>query len=389
MAKKKASSKGNKGQQKLTSPEAPSRSRANREKHTSKQLMKVASQIYDSMAKGNIPTLTLPTRTKTNIIFDEYYHVWKYGDSQTSRSAMDLGSAYNLLRTVYMVEFLNEMIKTKRSSTLREMYYISEGWDMAKFNAQDESNNLAEDLEIVTRCLREDFKLRPEEDGARVMGNLTIQERNRKGELKKINCRDDVGDSGYSIPYDVEKEKVKFKSYDADFIIAIETGGMFDRLVENGFDEDKRAILVHLKGQPARSTRRFIKRLSTECKLPVVVFTDGDPWSFRIYASVAYGAIKTAHISEYLATPSAQYLGVTPSDIVNYELPSDKLTPQDINSLKSELTDPRFKDEFWKSEIQLQLKINKKSEQQALAKYGLDYVTDTYLPEKLQEMNVI
>ena len=120
-----------------------------------------------------------------------------------------------------------------------------------------------------------------------------------------------------------------------------------------------------------------------------MVFTDGDPWSFRLFASVAYGAIKTAHISEYLATPTAQYIGVTPSDIVNYELPSDKLTQQDVNSLKSELTDPRFADDFWKSEIELQLKINKKSEQQALAKYGLDYVTDTYLPEKLQEMNVI
>ena len=43
---------------------------------------------------------------------------------------------------------------------------------------------------------------------------------------------------------------------------------------------------------------------------------DGDPWSFRIFASIAYGAIKTAHISEHLATPSASYLGITPDDIV-------------------------------------------------------------------------
>jgi DNA topoisomerase-6 subunit A len=144
-----------------------------------------------------------------------------------------------------------------------------------------------------------------------------------------------------------------------------------------------------LKGQPARSTRRFIKRLQEEKKLPVLVFTDCDPWSFRIFASVAFGAIKTAHISEYLATPNAQYLGVTPSDIENYKLPTDQLTKEDINALKSELSDPRFQDSFWKNEIKLQLKIGKKSEQQALAKYGLDYVTDTYLPEKLSEMGMI
>ena len=60
---------------------------------------------------------------------------------------------------------------------------------LGKFQSQNESNNLAEDLEIVTRCLREDFKLRPEEDGARMIGNLTLRERNRRGEWMRINAR--------------------------------------------------------------------------------------------------------------------------------------------------------------------------------------------------------
>jgi len=288
-----------------------------------------------------------------------------------------------------MVDFIKEMIKVKKSSTLREMYYISEGWNLGKFNTQNESDLLAEDLEVITSCMREDFKLRPEENGACVMGNFVLEEVTRNNQKKKIHCQQDVGDAGYAIPYYVESDKIKFKEVDADFILAIETGGMFDRLVENGFDTDYRAILVHLKGQPARSTRRFIKRLNEEKKLPVLVFTDCDPWSFRIFASVAYGAIKTAHISEYLATPGAQYLGVTPSDIENYELPTDKLTDEDIAALKSELDDPRFQEQFWKHEIKLQLTLHKKSEQQALAKYGLDYVTDTYLPEKLTEMGML
>ena len=135
---------------------------------------------------------------------------------------------------------------------------------------------------------------------------------------------------------------------------------MFDRLVENGFDTASRAILVHLKGQPARSTRRFIKRLSTEKNLPVLVFTDCDPWSFSIFASIAYGAIKTAHISEYLATPASHYLGVTPSDIENYELPTDTLTTEDISALKSELTDPRFQDSFLERRNKTTTKTRKK-----------------------------
>jgi DNA topoisomerase-6 subunit A len=348
----------------------------------------IAEKIYNDFQETKIPYLNLPTRTKANIKFDDKLSVWKYGKNSTERNAKSLDGAYMILRTMYMADFIKEMIKVKKSSTLREMYYISEGWNLAKFNSQDESNLLAEDLEVITNCMREDFKLRPEEDGARVIGNVTIDEMTRNNTKKKIHCQDDVGDSGYSIPYNVEKEKITIKSCDADFIVAIETGGMFDRLVENGFDKSNRAVLIHLKGQPARSTRRFIKRLSTEKKLPVLVFTDCDPWSYRIFASVAYGAIKTAHISEYLATPVAQYLGVTPSDIENYELPTDTLTKEDINALKSELTDPRFQDNFWKGEIKLQLKIGRKSEQQALAKYGLDYVTDTYLPEKISEMGI-
>jgi len=353
---------------------------------TIEALRKIAEKLYSDLAKEKIPSLELPSRTKSNIVFDEGYGVWKYGKQRVTRSAVSLSGAYMLLRTVYTADFIRQMIEQKKTSTLREMYYISEGWGPAKFDSQDESDKLAEDLEIMTKKLREDFKLRPEEDGARVIGDIVIEETTRKGEKRKIHCQDDVGDTGYGIPYNVEREKLRFVKTNADKVIAVETGGMFDRLVENRFDEKSNSILVHLKGQPARSTRRFIKRMNEELSLPVIVFTDGDPWSYRIYASVAYGAIKTAHISEYLATPSAQFLGITPSDILNYELPSDELNKEDISALQSELTDPRFQDDFWKNEIDTQLRIKKKAEQQALAKYGLDYVTDVYLPEKLAEM---
>ena len=359
---------------------------------TSAKLETIEEDIYHQLSTGSIPQIRIPTRTKDNIEFSEVDRVYKYSSGLSFRSAKSTDGANMLMRTAYVIDFIDDMIRTSmkgknRSSTLRELYYISESWGkLAKFGTQNESNNLIEDLEIITRYLRENFHLRPEEDGARVIGNVTLREKNRKGEWKTINCREDVGDSGYSIPYNAEKEKLTFKNADADFVIAIETGGMFDRLVENGFDEDARAVLVHIKGQPARSTRRFLKRMNEETRLPVLVFTDGDPWSYRIFASIAYGAIKTAHISHHLATPSAEYIGITPSDILSYELPTDKLSDRDVEALNSELTDPRFADSFWQGEISTQLKIKKKSEQQALAKYGLDFVTDTYLPEKLGEM---
>src|SRR5207248_11434201 len=92
------------------------------------------------------------------------------------RSAKKLKGALMLLRTMHVLEFIRDMIRDSKPSTLREMYYISEGWDIAKFHAQEESNLLAEDLEVITQLLREDFKLRPEETATSASGNLSPEE---------------------------------------------------------------------------------------------------------------------------------------------------------------------------------------------------------------------
>ena len=228
--------------------------------------------------------------------------------------------------------------------------------------------------------------MRPEESGATIMGPLHLREQTRRGE-REIHCQKDVGEGGYQIPNN--PDTIDFLDHDADFILCVETGGMRDRLVENGFDDEYNTVVVHLKGQPARATRRITRRLHDELDLPVTVFTDGDPWSYRIFGSVAYGSIKSAHLSDYLATPDAQFIGIQPEDIVEYDLPTDPLSDSDVNALESELEDPRFQSDYWTEQIELQLDIEKKSEQQSLASHGLDFVTETYLPERLDEMGVL
>ncbi|MFC6785962.1 DNA topoisomerase IV subunit A [Halobaculum halobium] len=358
------------------------------EEKAREQLIDLAAEFYDQFEHGDIPEMTLPTRTKSNIVFDEEAGVWVYGDRTSTRSANSVRGARKLLKAVYAVEFLAQQLDEDRSSTLRELYYLSESWDSeeAQFTSQDESNQLIEDLEIVSGVTREDFHMRPEESGAKVMGPLRIREQTRRGD-RDIHCQEDVGQGGYQIPNN--PDTIEFLDNDAEFVLCVETGGMRDRLVENGFDVDYDSIVVHLGGQPARATRRLTKRLHDELDLPVVVFCDGDPWSYRIYGSVAYGSIKSAHLSEYLATPEARYVGIRPQDIVDYDLPTDPLADSDVNALESELEDPRFKTDFWEEQIELQLDIGKKAEQQALAAQGLDFVTDTYLPERLGDMGVL
>ncbi|WP_435064987.1 DNA topoisomerase IV subunit A [Halobaculum sp. EA56] len=358
------------------------------EEQAREQLIDLAADIYDQFERGDIPQMSLPTRTKSNIVFDEDSGVWVYGDRTSTRSANSVRGARKLLKAAYTVEFLAQQLDEDRSSTLRELYYLSESWDSedAGFSDQDESNQLIEDLEIVSGVTREDFHMRPEESGATLMGPLELREQTRRGE-RDIHCQEDVGEGGYQIPNN--PDTIEFLDHDIDFVLCVETGGMRDRLVENGFDTEYNCLVVHLKGQPARATRRITKRLHDELDLPVVVFTDGDPWSYRIFGSVAYGSIKSAHLSEYLATPEAEYVGIRPQDIVDYDLPTDPLADSDVNALESELEDPRFQTDFWEEQIELQLDIGKKAEQQALASQGLDFVTDEYLPTRLGEMGVL
>ena len=115
------------------------------------RLVSIAREWYDQMRDGIVPYIRLPTRTKHNIAYDDASEVWKYGERESTRAATSEKGAIHLLKMAYVVWFLKKQLVENRSSTLRELYYISEGWKKAKFAAQDESNLLIEDLEIITK----------------------------------------------------------------------------------------------------------------------------------------------------------------------------------------------------------------------------------------------
>jgi DNA topoisomerase-6 subunit A len=218
----------------------------------------------------------------------------------------------------------------------------------------------------------------PEEDGASVYGNIVIQD-----DDVEINALKS-GKSGYTISPTIDE--VKFVDHDVKRVIAVETMGMFHRMVQEEAYKKFDTLIVGLKGQAARATRRFLKRVNEELNLPVYICNDGDPWGFHIAMVIISGSAKLAHVNHQLATPNAKFLGVTASDIINYDLPTDPLKDIDVLRLKELSKDPRYRDDAWQMEIKKMLKIGKKAEQQSFSKYGLEYVVDTYLPEKLEQM---
>ena len=117
---------------------------------------------------------------------------------------------------------------------------------------------------------------------------------------------------------------------------------------------------------------------------------DCDPYGFaNIYRTLKAGSGNAAHINRFFCVPRAQFLGVTPQDVIDYAL-TDATHPLTKTDIKR-ATDATENDPFfrahprWLAAIKQLLEMGVRAEQQALAKWGLNYVIDEYLPRKLDD----
>jgi DNA topoisomerase-6 subunit A len=348
-----------------------------RKEITINKLKSLGETIIEDVAQNKVPAVKVPSRGTSNIVYDENKRHYVLGDRYGQRSLGNVKQIKKIGQMVYMANFCKQLVEREKTATLRELYYVSEGWEV-EFGTQDESNIVGEDLEVTLGMTREDLGLMPEEDGASVYGDLTIKEDDL--EINALRS----GKSGYTISPTINE--VELVDHNVQRVIAVETMGMFHRMVQENAYKKFDTLIVGLKGQAARATRRFLKRVNDELGLPVYICNDGDPWGFHIAQVIISGSAKLAHVNHDLATPDAKFLGVTASDIIKYDLPTDPLKDIDVLRLKELLKDPRYRDETWKMEIKKMLKIGKKAEQQSFSKYGLEYVVDTYFPEKLEQL---
>lgn len=350
-----------------------------------KNLEDIGKKIIEDAKRGKIPNISVPARVTNNIVFDPKYLCYVLGDKTITRSAGNVRHVKPLAQMLKVASFCKGLVGGTKHETKRGLYYISESWgEKLKFDEQQESDNLIEDIEAIIGLPREDIHIIPNPGGS-VYGDLTLKFKNPAGKWMKINCLQTA--DGQTIgPRMCEAE---IENCNAKMIIAIETAGMYNRLMEENAHEKFNAILVNLGGQATRATRRLIKRINEIKKIPVFIFTDGDPWGLHIAMVVMAGSAKSAHVNRMLATPSATWIGVTASDIKKYKLRSDKLKDVDFTRIKELKKDPRYKnDKRLQEELKIWEEIKKKAEQQALLKYGLRYVVDKYLPAKFKELGV-
>jgi DNA topoisomerase-6 subunit A len=349
-----------------------------RKKEVIASLENLGLEIYEQIDDGYFPSIEMPSRSTENIRYDPQVRQYILGDRKVRRHTRNIRHIRPFTQLVWTALFSRELTSHRKTSTLRDVYYSAQAYEM-KFTDQQESNNIITDLETVLGLSREDFNIFPEERSA-VFGDLTIEYTVPGYEGKTLNLTSHP--DGVMIGPALTSSE--FASTTADKVIAIEKGGLFTRFVEENVHKKFNSILVLTAGQAPRATRHFIRRLSRELNIPVYIFTDGDPWGMHIAMVIISGSANAAHLRE-LTAPDAKWSGVWATDIVNYKLPTDPLDEVDIKRLYELQRDPRYKDPLWQREIKTFLKIRKKAEQEAFSRYGLTYIVDEYLPTKLEE----
>lgn len=346
---------------------------------TLQTLEKLGDRIYEQMTNGEFPRIQMPSRSTANIRYDETLRQYVLGNRIVKRSSRNIRHIRPLTQLVWTAYFARELGRTDRTSTLRDVFYSAQAFDV-NFRDQQESDNIITDLETVLGYAREDFNVFPEERSA-IFGDLTIEYTVPGYEGKRLDLTSHP--DGYMIGPALTSSE--FVETTADKVIVIEKGAMFTRFIEERAFKEFNALLVHTAGQPPRATRRMVRRLNQELGLPIFVFCDADPWGMAIAITIICGSANAAHLRE-LATPEARWMGLYSTDIDRYKLPHDRLREVDIKRLHDMQKDPRCQGEPWKTQIEEFLKHKNKCELEAFSRYGLDYVVKTYLPDKLRDL---
>lgn len=231
-------------------------------------------------------------------------------------------------------------------------------------------------------CTRSSLNVVASEKGV-VIGRIVFTD-----DGDRIDCTK-MGVGGKAIPPNIDR--VANIESDALFILLVEKDAAFMRLAEDRFYNRFPCVIVTAKGQPDVATRLFMKKMKTELKLPVLALVDSDPYGLKILSVYMCGSKNMSYDSSNLTTPDIKWLGIRPSDLDKYKIPEQcrlPMTEQDIKTGKDLLEEDFIKrNAGWVEELEIMVKTKQKAEIQALSSFGFQYLSEVYLPLKIQQQD--
>jgi DNA topoisomerase-6 subunit A len=355
-------------------------------------------ELAKAVLSGEEPKMIIPKRTLSNTVYDKERKLLLLGSETFERRFLDVREVRKFMQTLLMAKIIYEALKNNEYPTIRDLYYRGKHTiryrsfkksieEENTWDEQKESDAVLRDIEVYVGLLREDMLILSKEKG-KVVGDLRIRSGDDVIDLSKM------GHGAYAI--EPTPDLIEFLDINAELVLVVEKDAVFQQLHRAGFWKKYRAILVTSAGQPDRATRRFVRRLNEELKLPVYILTDADPYGWYIYSVFKIGSITLSYESERLATPNAKFLGVSMTDIFGDKNKKPYLSEEerrnfiikakkaDIKRAQELLNYEWFKTEKWMKEINIFLEKQSKLEIEALTGKGLYFLMDTYIPTKIQ-----
>lgn len=318
---------------------------------------------------------TLPQRSKGNERYVPELNRLVLGDKVSVREFGSLQSVRKVAITSRVLHLIQEICRKGIHVTKRDLFYT----DVKLFKAQGESDSVIEDVACLIGCTRTSLNVVASQKGV-VIGRLSFVE-----DGDPIDCSR-MGVGGKGIP--PFTDKITNIQSDAKFILVVEKDAAFVRLAEDRFYNKYPCVMVTGKGQPDVATRMFVRQLKETLQIPVFALIDSDSYGVNILSVYMHGSQNMAYDSSNLTTKDVKWLGVRPSDLDRFNIPEQCRLPmseKDIQHCKSLLKEEWLltKPE-WKKEVEIMLATKVKAEIQALSSFGFQYLTEVYLPLKLQ-----
>lgn len=329
----------------------------------------------ESIMKGESFKFEVPSRSASNQAYIPALDRVVLKANTSERSFANVSQSRKTAVMARVLSLVHEVVGKGIHVTKRDLFYT----DVKLFKRQEESDAVLDDAACTLGCPRSCLNVVAADKGL-VVGRLSFDE-----DGDPIDCTR-MGVTGKAIPSYIDK--ISNIQSDAEFILLVEKDAAYNRLAEDRFYNQYPCILMTGKGQPDVATRMFLKRITTELKLPVLAFVDADPYGLKILSVYMSGSKAMSYDSASLTTPDIKWLGLRPSDLDAYDLPDQcrlPMTQKDIDMGKLLLKEDFVtKNPKWVKELNTMLASKQKAEIQALSAFGFQFVTQVYLPNKLK-----
>ena len=342
---------------------------------TKEQLIEVAMEILNETMVTGRPAFEIPSRSGDNIVWDEIRDLLLLGMRTISRPYHSLGSVVDATRTARVMEIVFNLLKSNLHATKREIFYS----DVNLFREQKMSDKIIEDVAAMLKTTRDSIHVVASARGS-AMGRVVVRDGGDLIDLTKM------GTGGWAItPF---LDQVEIVESDAEYILLSEKDAAMMRLAEAKYWNREPCIVLTGKGSGDIATRAFLRTLVKELEIPAFALVDSDPYGHYIYSVFLRGSKRLSYESPFIATPELKLLGVLSRDLDEYKIPKAVRIPMekvDEKRIRDMLKEPFVQsNKPWVNDLKLMLKLREKAEIQAFASHSFEYLTDEYLPTKLE-----